>query len=612
MSEKHFGTHLPGPGGGKHPQEHFGKQKIRPKDGKTALLRLWRRLRHYRLSLSIVILTVLLGTLFNLAGPWLMGRIIDGAFSQEGRKEQLPLLLGALALSYGLASLFVWFQQYVMTGLSQKMLGRLREEMFGKLQRLPLHYYDSRPHGDIMSRFTNDLDNLGATMTNSVIQLVSSSVTFVGTIIVMLILNVPLGIISILTIPFMTLLTRFIGKRTRVAFRNKQKNMGSLNGLIQETLNGQKEIFAYGEEENVIVQFTKENEKLRQTAEKALFHSGLMGPLMVFLSNISYALVACSGALLALGGYVSVGLIASFLNYVRQFNRPLNQMAQLYNNIQSALAGAERIFTLLDEEQEKDDAPEAVKLREIRGEVEFEGVDFSYVKDRPVLKKLSFKAKPGETIAIVGPTGAGKTTIVNLLNRFYGVDDGTIRIDNRDIHREMTQKDLRRQMGVVLQETFLFSDTVKNNISYGRPDATKEEVEDAARTANADHFIRSLPLGYETLLTGEGNNLSQGQRQLLAIARAVLSDPRILILDEATSNVDTRTEKHIQDAMLKLMQGRTSFVIAHRLSTIREADKILVMKEGEIAEQGRHEELLKLNGVYAELYRTQYEEGKAI
>ncbi|MDC7223474.1 MAG: ABC transporter ATP-binding protein [Spirochaetales bacterium] len=612
MIAKGMGNSPVGPGAGKHPGAHFTREKVRPNNGKKTLLRLIRRLGSHKIALVTVIFSVLLGTLFTLAGPWLLGRIIDTAFSPDGEKERLPLLLGALALSYGLSSLLIWFRRYVMIGLSQRMLARLREDMFAHMQNLPLSFFDSRPHGDTMSRFTNDLDNLGSTMSDSVIQLISSVLTLGGTVVVILLLNVPLALITLLVIPVMLLLTRFIGKRTRKAFRMKQKEMGRMNGMIQESLNGQKEIIAYGREEERSACFSRMNEELRQSAEKAQFQGSLMGPLMNFLSNAGYALVAFSGTLMALGGHVSVGTIASFLNYVRQFNRPLNQAAQLYNSVQAALAGAERIFALLDEAPDTPDAPEAEDLEQVRGLVEFDRVDFSYVKGRPILKKVSLKAEPGETIALVGPTGAGKTTVVNLLNRFYPVEAGTIRIDGKDIAGEIKRRSLRKQLGVVLQDTFLFSATVKENIRYGRPDATDREVEEAARTANANHFIHSLPDGYDTVLTGEGGNLSQGQRQLLSIARAVLADPQILILDEATSNVDTCTEKHIQDAMLKLMKGRTCFVIAHRLSTIREADKILVMKDGEVAERGRHGELIERNGIYARLYRTQYEEGKAI
>jgi ATP-binding cassette subfamily B multidrug efflux pump len=557
-------------------------------------------------------ITVLIGTLLQLAGPWFLGRVIDEALMPGGDMALLVPLLSIMAMIYLFSSLFTWLQRYIMTSLAQRTIGRLRQEMFEKLQTLSLRYFDTHSHGDVMSRFTNDLDNLNNTMTNSVIQFFSSVLTFFGTIVAMLILNIPLALISLITIPLMAVLTKLIAKRTRNAFRRQQKELGELNGKIEESLNGEREIIAFGRENITVNEFLVTNSRLRRAAQRAQFLSGIVGPLMNMLSNVGYALVAFSGGYLALKGRVSVGNIASFLNYVRQFNRPLNHMAQLYNTIQSALAGAERIFILLDEKVEVVNAPESAELGDIEGHVVFDRVYFSYLEDQPVLKNVSLSAAPGEMIALVGPTGAGKTTIVNLLTRFYDIQRGSLFIDGKDLTREITKESLRSKLAIVLQDTFLFSTTVRENIRYGRLDATDAQVEDAAIVANADHFIRSLPQGYDTLLSGEGSNLSQGQKQLLAIARAVLADPEILILDEATSSVDTRTEKHIQEAMLKIMKGRTSFVIAHRLSTIKEAHRILVIKDGEIVEQGAHGELIALDGVYADLYRTQYREGKAL
>lgn len=603
-------TNLPGPGSGGHPGSRFEKKVIRPKDSKNTLLRLGKRLGHHKKTLILVVLAVFLSTLFQLSGPWLLGQIIDKVFIKKEISLLLPYLL-AMASVYTLTALFTWLQQYIMTGLSQRMIGRLREDMFSKMESLSLRFFDNSSHGDIMSRFTNDLDNLNTTMTNSVIQLFSGTMTLVGTIIIMFILNVPLTIISLLTIPFMSFFTKMIGKRTRKAFRAQQKELGQLNGVIEETLGGQREIIAFGREEGATEDFIEVNNRLRTSAQRAQFYSGIAGPLMGGLSNMGYAMVAVGGGILTLEGLASVGIMASFLSYVRQFNRPLNQIAQLYNTVQSALAGAERIFALLDREPEIKNHPSAKDLGKISGEVIFDKVNFSYNKGQPILKNISFQVKRGEMIAFVGPTGAGKTTMANLLTRFYDIESGQILIDGKDLTTEVTKESLRSKLAIVLQDSFLFSTTVRDNIRYGRLDASDEEVEEAARIANGDHFIRSLPQGYDTELTKEGNNLSQGQKQLLAIARAVLADPDILILDEATSSVDTRTEKHIQEAMVKLMKGRTSFVIAHRLSTIREADRILVISGGEIVEQGNHQDLLAQKGVYHKLYQTQGE-GKAI
>jgi ATP-binding cassette subfamily B protein len=422
---------------------------------------------------------------------------------------------------------------------------------------------------------------------------------------VMLAINVQLAIVSLVTIPLMMFLTMWISTRTRKGFRRQQQTLGNLNGIIEENVTGGRVVKAYGREQTVIEEFEQANRKLQSAATMAQTYALVLGPLTNFVNNVGFAIVVGAGAWMAIQGLVTVGTIAAFVNYARQFGRPLNQIANLYNQIQAALAGAERVFEILDETPELIDLPNAPLLDKIEGKVVFDQVCFGYEQDVPVLKDVSFRAEPGQTIALVGPTGAGKTTMVNLLSRFYDIDGGAICIDGHDI-RAVQRAGLRRQLGIVLQDTFLFTGSVMDNIRYGRLDATDEEVFAAARLANADPFIRRLPQGYDTPLSERGSNLSQGQRQLLAIARAVLADPRILILDEATSSVDTRTEMHIQEALLRLMEGRTSFVIAHRLSTIREADQVLIINDGQIIEQGKHEQLLAQQGFYHNLYMSQF------
>jgi ATP-binding cassette subfamily B multidrug efflux pump len=442
-----------------------------------------------------------------------------------------------------------------------------------------------------------------------VTQFISSVLSVVGVVVVMCLINWRLALVSLVTAPLMVFLSGAVAMQTRKGFREQQATLGEMNGIIEETITGQRVVKAYVREQAAIDEFDVANRKLQRTATRAEIFAGFVGPMMNLVNNLGFAIIAGAGGWMALRGLATVGTIASFINYARQFGRPLNEIAQLYAQIQGAIAGAERVFEILDEVPELADAPDAQPLEQVMGDVVFEDVCFGYAPDVPVLKQVGFQAEPGQTIALVGPTGAGKTTIVNLLTRFYDINSGQIAIDGADIRR-VKKADLRRQLGIVLQDTFLFSDTVMENIRYGRLDATDEEVIAAARLANADQFIRRLPQGYQTMLSERGGNLSQGQRQLLAIARAILADPGILILDEATSSVDTRTEKHIQEAMLRLMEGRTSFVIAHRLSTIREADNILVINGGRIIERGTHDELLAQRGFYHNLYMSQFK-GKA-
>jgi ATP-binding cassette subfamily B protein len=592
-----------GPGGG--PGAHFMRQVEHAKKPRDTVARLWGYLRHQRWALILTALAVVATTGLNLAGPYLLGQAIDKHIMAGDLPGLIRICLLMLAI-YGLISLLTWFQTYIMAAASQRAVAEIRNDLFEHEQTLSLRFFDQRAHGDLMSRLTNDVENVSMVLAQSVTQLVSGFLSLVGVGAVMLILNWRLALVTLLTIPLMMLfLTRWVAGRTRTGFRQQQKALGKLNGIIEETITGQRVVKAYNREQAVMADFDFANRELREAATRAQTFSGFIGPMMNFVNNLGLAIVAGAGGWMTLGGLATVGTIASFINYARQFGRPLNEIASLYNTIQSAVAGAERVFETIDEQPDLADAADAQPLAEIRGEVTFEDVSFGYVPNVPVLKHVSLHAQPGQVVALVGPTGAGKTTIVNLLTRFYDIQGGRICIDGQDI-RGVKLADLRRQLGIVLQDTFLFTGTVLENIRYGRLDATDDEVRAAARLANADAFIHRLPQGYDTPLSERAGNLSQGQRQLLAIARAILANPSILVLDEATSSVDTRTEKHIQEAMLRLMQGRTSFVIAHRLSTIRNADQILVINHGEIIERGTHETLLAQGGFYHHLYNSQF------
>jgi ATP-binding cassette subfamily B protein len=587
-----------------HGPRQMGKVE-KPKDTRGTVRRLWGYLRRQRGALIVTAVMVVITSALNVVGPYLLGLAIDD-YVLTGDLTGLARLCLLMLATYALSSLLTWLQAYVMAGAAQRTVRDLRADLFGRLQGLPLRFFDTRPHGDLMSRLTNDVENVNQVLSDGIVQIVSGVLGMVGVAALMLAINAPLALVSILSISVMSLVVnRFLAPRLRSGFRDQQAALGTLNGLIEETITGQRVVKAYHREVVVMEQFGAANRELRRSATRAQVVAGFIGPMMNFVGNLGLAVVAGVGGWMAVQGLATVGTIASFITFSRQFGRPLNELATLYGAIQSAVAGAERVFAVIDEPSEVD-APDAAPAQAIRGEVVFEDVSFGYVPEVPVLKGVSLRAAPGQTIALVGPTGAGKTTVVNLLTRFYEVDAGRITIDGRDI-RELRKEDLRRQLGIVLQDTFLFSATVLDNIRYGRPDATEEEVLEAARLANADQFIHRLPEGYHTPLSERGGNLSQGQRQLLAIARAILADPKILILDEATSSVDTRTEQHIQEAMLRLMAGRTSFVIAHRLSTIREADQILVVNGGEIVERGTHAELLDAGGFYARLYAGQFE-----
>jgi len=568
------------------------------KDPRGALRRILSYLSDYRAHLIAVIAMTIVSTLLSLAGPYLTGVAID-KFIMAGDRAGLIRIVLLLAGTYLAGTVVDAAAGWIMAIISQRSLMKLRKELFEHMQTLSLGFFDRRPAGDLMSRLTNDVDAIGSALAQNVTQLIRNLITLVGIVVLMFGLNVWLALASLVVFPVMVIFTAVVAGRTRESFRDLQRGLGMLNGTMQETISGQRVVIAFDQQESVNRKFTVANDNVRETGIRAMTYAMLIPPLMGILSNANIAIG------MTLRGMATVGIIATFITYSRRFADPLRHFANLYNSIQSALAGAERIFEIVDTEPELVDAADALAVDDFEGDVEFRDVDFEYEKSVPVLKDISLRAEPGQTIALVGPTGAGKTTMVNVLTRFYDIQDGSISIDSHDI-RGIRKDDLRRQLGIVLQDVFLFSGTVMDNIRYGRLDATDEECIEAARLANADGFIRRLPKGYETELSERASNLSQGQRQLLSIARAIVADPAILILDEATSSVDTRTEVQIQQALLRLMEGRTSFVIAHRLSTIRNADLVLVINSGEIIERGTHRELLEKRGFYYNLYMSQF------
>ncbi|MFJ8237349.1 ABC transporter ATP-binding protein [Ureibacillus sp. NPDC094379] len=585
---------------GRHPGPRFNEPAERAKNQKVTLLRIWSYLKNQRIGIVSSVFFVIVSSILSLIGPLFIGVIIDEHILKLDIDGTIRMVL-ILAAIYIISALFTWLQTYVMIRVSQKTIQQLRQHLFEKFQSLPLSIFDKRQQGDLMSRMTNDVENLNAALSQSVIQIVSTILTVVGTGIAMFYLNWVLAVVTLLVIPIIVWSTKQIIKRSSKNFVMRQKDLGNLNGYIEETISNSNITTLFGKEMQTIEQFKNANERLRASALSADIASGFLGPVNNFINNLGIALVIGVGALMVVGNVgVSIGVIASFVTYTRQFFRPINQLSNLLNTFQSAIAGAERVFEILDEQNEVVDVPDAITKTHYDGDVEFRNIDFYYKKDKPVLKNISFRAKAGETIALVGPTGSGKTTIIQLLNRFYDAMSGEILIDGNEI-KQYKMENLRDHIGVVLQDTYLFSGTVRENIRYGKLDATDEEVERAAKIAYAHSFIKYLPQKYDTMLSSGGMNLSQGQRQLIAIARAIIEDPDILILDEATSSVDTMTEVQIQKGLNNLMRGRTSFVIAHRLKTIENADQILVIKDGAILEQGNHDKLMKNNGFYASL-----------
>ena len=606
MSTK--GTIQMRPGGSPH-QLH-GKKAEKIKDFKGTVQRLIGYLIEKKLSVLIVFILCFVTTLISIFGTRLNGYTIDN-FIETGDMKGLAFICIMLVLMY-LANIFsTYYQNIVMIKIAQRVSARIRKDLFESLQKLPLKYFDTHSSGDLMSRLTNDVDNINTTLSQSVTQLFSGVINIIGMFIAMLILSPILTLIGMITVPLTFITTKILAKKTQKFFVKQQQELGNLNGYIEEMVSGQKVVLLFSEEEKVKGEFSEINERLTKSAIIAQGVSSFMGPINNFINNISYLIISVAGGYLILKGHsITVGVVFSFLLYMRNFTRPINEIMNLFNTIQSALAGAERVFEVIDEDKEQD-KESAKNIDNIEGHVELKNVTFSYEEGKEILKNVSIEAKNGEVIAIVGPTGAGKTTIINLLTKFYDIDSGDILIDGKNIN-EITRESLRKTVSMVLQDTYLFSESVSDNIRYGRLDASDEDVIKAAKMADAHHFIKQLPEGYNTVLSDNGGNLSQGQRQLLAIARAILSNASILILDEATSSIDTRTEVLIQNAMLKLMEGKTTFVIAHRLSTIRNADKILALKDGEIIESGTHDELLSKDGFYANLYNSQFKNGTEI
>lgn len=606
------GGHGPGGPGMAMPVE-------KAKDFKGTLKRLIRYLRPHKLQLIAVLAMAVLSTIFSIVSPKVMGeattKLFEGIY---GKIQRIPgasidfqyiweIVLYLIGL-YLLSSLFSYVQQYLMAGVAQKTVYDLRQDVNGKLNKLPLKYFDARTHGEILSRVTNDVDNISNTLQQSLTQLITSILTIIGVIVMMLTISPLLTLIAILTLPVSVLAITSIAKRSQKQFVRQQKELGQLNGHVEEMYTGHKIIKVFGRERKSQQQFDEINGRLYEAGWKAQFISGVIMPIMSFIGNIGYVLISVVGGILVTKQTIKIGDVQAFIQYARQFTMPITQTANIANIIQSTVASAERVFEILDEAEETPEAAKPARIEEPKGNVVFDHVNFGYEPNQTLIEDMNIRVSPGQTIAIVGPTGAGKTTLINLLMRFYEVNGGAITIDGVNI-TEMKRGDLRSLFGMVLQDTWLFNGTIRENIAYGREGATEEEVVQAAKAAHADHFIRTLPGGYDTVLNEEASNISQGQKQLLTIARAILADPAILILDEATSSVDTRTEVYIQRAMNELMKGRTSFVIAHRLSTIRDADLILVMNHGTVIEQGTHEQLLEQGGFYADLYNSQFSKG---
>ena len=594
---------------------HGGMPGEKAKDFKGTLKKLFKYMGAFKVHMIFVAVFAVCGTVFNIAGPKILGKatteIFNGLVSKVsggsgmdfGRIGQILLMTLGLYLISALCS---FIQGLIMTGVSQKTTYRLRKEISEKINRMPMNYFDTKPVGEILSRVTNDVDTLGQSLNQSATQLITSVTTIIGVLVMMLSISPLMTLVAILILPISVLLLSFVMKHSQRYFRGQQEYLGNVNGQVEEIYSGHNIIKAFNKEEDVIREFNATNDKLYDSAWKSQFFSGMMMPVMQFIGNLGYVGVAILGGFLTIRNAIEVGDIQSFIQYVRNFTQPIQQVAQVTNMLQLTAAASERVFEFLDEEEEDQTVPNPVSVEGLQGNVEFEHVHFGYNPDKIIINDFSARVKEGQKIAIVGPTGAGKTTMIKLLMRFYDVNSGSIKVDGHDV-RDFNRSELREMFGMVLQDTWLFHGSIMENIRYGRLDATDEEVIEAAKAAHVHRFVQTLPGGYNMELNEEASNVSQGQKQLLTIARAILADPKILILDEATSSVDTRTEVLIQKAMDNLMKGRTSFIIAHRLSTIRDADLILVMKDGDIVEQGTHEALLAQNGFYAELYNSQFE-----
>lgn len=612
MSKRPRGPMGHGPHGGMGAGE-------KAKDFKGTIKKLSKYLSAYKIGLIFVLLFAIGSTIFNIVGPKILGKATTEIFTGLVGKvsggaginfEKIAEILIFLMCLYVLSAVFSFIQGYIMTGVSQKLTYRLRKEISEKINRMPMNYFDTRTHGEVLSRVTNDIDTLSQSLNQSATQIITSFTTIIGVLVMMLSISPLMTLVALLILPVSLGLISTIVKRSQRHFKNQQEYLGHVNGQVEEVYSGHSIVKAFNKEEDVIREFDETNEILYQSAWKSQFFSGMMMPIMQFVGNLGYVAVAILGGYLAIKNTIEVGDIQSFIQYVRNFTQPITQAAQVANMLQSTAAASERVFEFLEEEEEDQFAEEPVSVEGLEGNVEFDHVHFGYNADKIIINDFSAKVKQGQKIAIVGPTGAGKTTMIKLLMRFYDVNSGAILIDGHNL-KDFNRSELRQMFGMVLQDTWLFHGSIKDNIRYGKLDATDEEVIEAAKAAHVHRFVQTLPNGYDMELNEEASNVSQGQKQLLTIARAILADPKILILDEATSSVDTRTEVRIQKAMDNLMRGRTSFIIAHRLSTIRDADLILVMKDGDIIEQGNHEELLKQNGFYAELYNSQFEKTSA-
>lgn len=608
-----------GPGGTGGPMGAMAEVS-KAKDFKGTMKKLIQHLKPYKIAMILVVIFAICSSAFNIVGPKILGNtttaIFDGLVNKISGSgdgidfEYIGRVLIMLVGLYIISALFSFVQTFITSDISQKVSYNLRKEISEKINRLPLNYFDKTSNGEVLSRVTNDVDAISQNLNQILSQMITAATTLIGVLIMMLSISVSMTIASLVIIPFSLILITLVVKKSQKYFKEQQEYLGSTNGHVEEIYSGHNIMKAFNGEEKAINEFDEINEKLYNSAWKSQFLSGIMMPMMTFIGNLGYVIVAIMGGYLTIKKTIQVGDILSFTQYTRSFMQPISQTAQISNVMQATAAAAERVFEFLEEEEEVKDTTTPLSNENVKGEVEFKDVHFGYNEDKIIINDFSANIKPGQKVAIVGPTGAGKTTIVKLLMRFYELNSGNILVDGHDI-KDFTRNDLRSMFGMVLQDTWLFNGSMMENIRYGRLEATDEEVIEASKLAHADHFIKTLSEGYKTEVNEEANNISQGQKQLLTIARAILSDPKILILDEATSSVDTRTEVLIQQAMENLMKGRTSFIIAHRLSTIRNADIILVMKDGDIVEQGSHEELLKAKGFYADLYNSQFEEGEA-